>query len=247
MARNPANSSKTIANCLDFARWVDGQKWGREVSLTNGLLGSSAAPGVRAELRIRETAANSSLGRLSRHCQFDGSKKFSLRTLGTAKPVYTGNLINVQFRPFRPGDEAPFRDLNEAWIRAHFTLEKKDLEILNDPVTHILNPGGHILMATVDGAPVGCCALLAMPNRIYEIGKMTVAESYRGSGIGRKLLVFAVDYAKQLGAAGLYLESSRKLPDAVHLYESVGFRHLPPERVKPSPYARSEIHMELDF
>ena len=35
------------------------------------------------------------------------------------------------------------------------------------------------------------------------------------------------------------------LANAVHLYESVGFKHLPPERVGPSPYARADVHMEM--
>jgi len=35
------------------------------------------------------------------------------------------------------------------------------------------------------------------------------------------------------------------LANAIHLYESVGFRHLPPDRVTPSPYARSNVQMEM--
>ena len=45
----------------------------------------------------------------------------------------------------------------------------------------------------------------------------------------------------------LYLETNRKLALAIRLYESVGFRHLPPERVVPSPYARANVYMELDL
>jgi putative acetyltransferase len=32
---------------------------------------------------------------------------------------------------------------------------------------------------------------------------------------------------------------------AIRLYESLGFRHLPPERVVPSVYARADVYMEL--
>jgi len=78
----------------------------------------------------------------------------------------------------------------------------------------------------------------------FEIGKMAVAEDCRGRGVGRKLLAHVIERARQAGAKRLYLETSRKLPSAVHLYESQGFTHMPgPSR--PSPYARSEVYMEM--
>jgi hypothetical protein len=35
------------------------------------------------------------------------------------------------------------------------------------------------------------------------------------------------------------------LTPAIRLYESQGFRHLPPERIVPSVYARADVYMEL--
>jgi GNAT superfamily N-acetyltransferase len=76
---------------------------------------------------------------------------------------------------------------------------------------------------------------------------MTVTEGHRGRGLGRKLLEHTVELARELGAASLYLETNSSLVDAIHLYHEVGFRHLPPERVTPSPYARADVFMELIF
>jgi GNAT superfamily N-acetyltransferase len=149
------------------------------------------------------------------------------------------------FRMFEPGDEAAFRELNEAWIRQYFAIEPKDVEVLGDPAGHILDHGGEIVMAMLDGRPVGCCALLALPERCFEIGKMAVAEEYRGQGIGRALLTRAIERGRERGATRLYLETSTKLPNAIHLYESEGFRYLPAERVQPSPYTRSDLFMEM--
>jgi putative acetyltransferase len=149
------------------------------------------------------------------------------------------------FRMFEPGDETAFRELNEAWIRQFFAIEPKDVEVLGDPVRHILDRGGEIVMVIQNGNPVGCCALLAMPERCFEIGKMAVAEEFRGHGIGRSLLTHAIQRGRERGAKRLYLETSTKLPNAIHLYESEGFRHLPPERVQPSPYTRSDLYMEM--
>jgi GNAT superfamily N-acetyltransferase len=86
-----------------------------------------------------------------------------------------------------------------------------------------------------------------MEGGCYEVAKMTVVEEHRGRGLGRQLLQHVIEYGQSLGAKRLYLETNNKLRNAVHLYESLGFRHLPPERVKPSPYARSNVQMELTF
>jgi putative acetyltransferase len=153
--------------------------------------------------------------------------------------------MHITFRPFQTGDETAFRELNEAWIRQFFSIETKDEEVLGDPAEHILRPGGEIVMAIFDGRAIGCCALLAMGNGGFEIGKMAVTEEHRGCGVGKRLMVHVVQRARQVGALRLYLETSTKLPNAIHLYESHGFRHLPPERVRRSPYARSDVYMEM--
>jgi putative acetyltransferase len=154
-------------------------------------------------------------------------------------------LSPVEFRHFAPGDEAAFRELNEAWIAGNFVVEDKDREVLDDPVAHILQPGGALLMAVQDGVAIGTCGLLAMEDGSFEVAKMTVAERYRGQGIGKKLLAHVIEYARAIGAPRLYLETNEKLVNAIRVYESLGFRHLPPERVHPSPYARANVYMEL--
>jgi putative acetyltransferase len=152
--------------------------------------------------------------------------------------------LTVQLRPFEPGDAVAFRQLNEAWIEKHFKLEQPDHEALGDPVGYILEPGGHIFVACAEDRVIGCCALIRVRAGVFEVAKMAVAEEYRGRGVGRKLLAFVIEQARALGATLLKLESSDKLANAVHLYESLGFHHLPPE---PSPYARANVFMELQL
>ncbi len=153
----------------------------------------------------------------------------------------------IEFRPFRAGDGKAFRVLNEAWIERHFGIEEKDRITLGDPEGKILARGGHIFVAVDGETVVGCCALIFLRPGVFEAAKMTVAESYRGRGLGRKLLEFTVVQAKSLGATSLYLETNDSLLDAIHLYESLGFQQLPAERVTPSPYARANVFMELVF
>ncbi|WP_294569879.1 hypothetical protein [uncultured Arthrobacter sp.] len=42
----------------------------------------------------------------------------------------------------------------------------------------------------------------------------------------------------------LFLGSSTKLGNAVHLYESVGFVHVPLSDLGPLPYRRADVYMK---
>jgi len=153
----------------------------------------------------------------------------------------------LTIREFRPGDEADFRRLNEEWTVRYFALEPKEKVLLADPRGTILDAGGRIFFAVRKGQTVGCCALLAMRPGEFEIAKMAVTESMRRAGIGRQLLEKAITEARAAGAHRLYLETNKTLVGAIRLYESAGFRHVLPERVIPSAYARADVYMELYF
>jgi putative acetyltransferase len=152
----------------------------------------------------------------------------------------------ITIRLFQHGDANSFRDLNEAWISKFFRLEDHDRVQLAQP-ENILHAGGQIVMALAGEERIGCCALVFVKPGVYEVAKMAVSEAYQGRGVGRKLLEYTIAQAKTLGAHTLELASNSKLANAVHLYESLGFRHLSPERTEPSPYARANVFMELHF
>jgi len=153
----------------------------------------------------------------------------------------------IVIREFQPGDEEAFRLLNEEWIRRYFRLEPKDLEILGDPHSNILNKGGHILFAVESCRCIACCALLRLGENEYEIAKMAVTDTHQRGGIGRQLLQATCETARALGARRLWLETNRALAPAIRLYESLGFQHVPPERATASPYVRSDVQMEKFF
>jgi putative acetyltransferase len=109
----------------------------------------------------------------------------------------------------------------------------------------ILDRGGRIFVAVWQNEIVGCCALMTARGGEYEVAKMAVTEALCGAGIGRSLLEKMIAEARASGATRLYLETNRILAPAVRLYESVGFRDIPPERIMPSPYARANVYMEM--
>jgi putative acetyltransferase len=156
------------------------------------------------------------------------------------------NLPQIEIRPLLTAEDATaFRTLNEEWITRYFTLEKMDRETLGDPENMILRKGGHIFMVYLGQQAVGCVALIPMSGGVFELSKMAVSPELRGLGIGRRLLQHAITQAKRIGAKSLFLGSNARLEDAVHLYESVGFRHVPAESIPEMPYARANVFMEL--
>jgi GNAT superfamily N-acetyltransferase len=153
----------------------------------------------------------------------------------------------VTIREFARGDEDAFYRLNEEWIVRYFAMEPKDRAALEDPHGEILDRGGRMFFAVFRGEIVGCCALLASGPGEFEVAKMAVTQSAQGKGIGRRLLRAVIDAARAAGAARLFLESNSRLAPAISLYETAGFRHIPPERRAASPYARCDVSMELVF
>jgi GNAT superfamily N-acetyltransferase len=154
-------------------------------------------------------------------------------------------VAEITIRQFRAGDAAAFRRLNEEWITRFFRIEPKEAPVLADPQRNILDPGGRIFFATAGDRCVGCCALVRMRDKEFEVAKMAVEPQYQGAGIGRRLLQAVIEEGRGAGAQRLYLETNHVLKPAIRLYESAGFKHIDSNRITPSPYARANVYMEM--
>jgi putative acetyltransferase len=165
-----------------------------------------------------------------------------------ASTVSPASAPTIEIRALLPGDDATaFRTLNEEWIARYFSLEARDIETLGDPETTILRKGGSIFIVYADSLPVGCAALIPLGQGVYELSKMAISPQLRGRGLGRRLLLHTIAQARLLGATSLFLGSNTRLADAVHLYESVGFRHVPPASLPPNPYNRANVFMQMSL
>lgn len=148
----------------------------------------------------------------------------------------------VEIQAYSPEWREAFYRLNAQWLQRHFVIEDVDERMLRDPEHYVLEPGGTILFAILDGRPIGTCALLKEDEGLYELSKMAVDEAHHGLGAGRLLLAAAIDTFHALGGSTLFLESSSKLKRALGMYERAGFLHQPAPR-PGSHYARADIYM----
>lgn len=170
-----------------------------------------------------------------------------MSTLTTESTMETNSIQpRIEIRAMKIGDDlTPFRALNEEWITHFFKMETTDYKTLGDPENTILRVGGSIFFVYADDVAVACVALIPMEDGTYELSKMAVSPAMRGLGIGRRLLEYTVEEARRQGIARLFLGSSKRLENAVHLYEAIGFRHMPEAR-RPKPlYSRADVFMEM--
>lgn len=137
-----------------------------------------------------------------------------------------------------------FRDLNLAWLEEYFEVEPHDREVLNSPEARIIEPGGHVFGAELDGRIVGVGALMRHAEE-FELTKMAVTKNVQGLGIGERLVRHAIELFHSADAAGLFLESSRKLAPAIGLYRKIGFQEMPGLR-PGSLYERADIYMRYE-
>ena len=109
-------------------------------------------------------------------------------------------------------------------------------------------PRGAVLLALVDGAPAGCCALRPLDAADYpnasEMKRLYVRKAFRGFGLGRQLAEATLDAARQRGFASVLLDTLDDMESARALYTDLGFAEIPPYYHNPIPgahYLKADI------
>ena len=90
---------------------------------------------------------------------------------------------------------------------------------------YVLDNGmrGRIWLAHKGDRLVGCTAMVLRDNQQGQIRWVLVDHDCRGTGLGRKLVEDALQYARDNNCTSIYLETTDGLPESQTLYESLGF------------------------
>lgn len=76
---------------------------------------------------------------------------------------------------------------------------------------------------------VGHASLFRRPEAAtLELRKLAISPAHRRRGYARTLLREVEDVAKRLGAERIVLDTGPMQPDAIALYEAMGYRRIPP-------------------
>lgn len=153
----------------------------------------------------------------------------------------------VEVIAYSPRLKSHFERLNREWIEKYFEIESHDTKLFKNPEKEVIQKGGAIIFAKIGADIVGTCSLLYSDEENggygYELAKLSVAEAYKGLGLGELLCQEIIRLAKEKGAKTLSLTTNSRLGPAIHLYEKLGFRET--FRGHHDKYQRVDLVMAL--
>ncbi|GAA4000069.1 GNAT family N-acetyltransferase [Hymenobacter fastidiosus] len=85
----------------------------------------------------------------------------------------------------------------------------------------------HVVLAYLDGEAVGCGAFREHAAGEVEVKRMFVPPAHRGQGVAGKVLAELEAWARELGYTACVLETGKKQPEAIRLYEKSGYVYIP--------------------
>jgi ribosomal protein S18 acetylase RimI-like enzyme len=132
----------------------------------------------------------------------------------------------------------------EAWLGMDLCFQNFEEELLNLPGKYA-KPDGRLLIAAFDGGPAGCVAMRKLEDGTCEMKRLYIRPEFRGAGLGNRLISTLLEEAREAGYKRLRLDTfPPKMGKAVSLYESYGFRPIPPYYHNPH---EGVLFMELDL
>jgi DNA-binding MarR family transcriptional regulator/GNAT superfamily N-acetyltransferase len=144
----------------------------------------------------------------------------------------------------------PARPDAQQCLRAYFAELDRRFDTGFDPALSISAgndelrpPAGLLVLAWLRERPVGCGALKFHGDQPAELKRMWVAESARGLGIGRRILVELERLADMHAVRTLRLETNRTLAEAIGLYRSAGYVEVPAFNDEPYAHHWFEKHL----
>ncbi|GMF14197.1 unnamed protein product [Phytophthora lilii] len=158
----------------------------------------------------------------------------------------TANIVIRQFRAvdlpqvvevFKGGmrSYAPFRALPEQ-MEAYFQKSLND--DLADIMGTYITSGGNFWVATSKEEPtevVGIVGLEPKDNQEGELRRMSVKDTYRRFGVGRKLIVVLEEWAQSNGFRKVWLTTGGVMDKARAFYSSMGYEQTAITVVNESP------------
>lgn len=105
-------------------------------------------------------------------------------------------------------------------------------------------PLGVLLLARDGTESVACGALRPLEQGVCEMKRLFIRPTWRRKGLGRLLGEKIIQAAAEIGYQRMRLDTLDSMKPAIALYESLGFRRIPPYYSNPSERA---VFMELEL
>lgn len=82
----------------------------------------------------------------------------------------------------------------------------------------------HAVVCYENAQAIGCGAIKAFSDEVMEVKRMYVSPEGRNKGIATRVLTELEDWAREMGYARCVLETGKRQPEAIALYEKNGYR-----------------------
>jgi ribosomal protein S18 acetylase RimI-like enzyme len=105
-------------------------------------------------------------------------------------------------------------------------------------------PRGCLLLARDGVTALGCVGVRPIDAETCEMKRLYVRSVGRGTGLGRRLAVAAIDFGREAGYRAMRLDTLPSMTSAQALYLSLGFLAIAPYRASP---VAGNVFMELDL
>ncbi|KKW69282.1 GCN5 family acetyltransferase [Lampropedia cohaerens] len=140
-------------------------------------------------------------------------------------------------------DYAQVRELLQEYVQTldvALDLQSFEQELAQLPGEYA-EPHGCLVLAHVDGAPAGCCAMRPLVAADYsnaaEMRRLYVRKPFRGFGLGRQLAQCVMEAAQIAGYSCILLDTLGTMDAARALYEDLGFEEIDAYYFNPHPDA----------
>lgn len=85
----------------------------------------------------------------------------------------------------------------------------------------------HVVVLFQNNEAIACGAIKPYDDNAMEVKRMFVVPNARGKGLARQVLAELEAWAKDLGYTKCLLETGKRMPDAIGLYEKSGYQRIP--------------------
>lgn len=99
-------------------------------------------------------------------------------------------------------------------------------------------PDGMLLLAMHNVQPAGCVAYRRLDPQTCEMKRLFVASSFRGQGLGTRLISELFEQARKTPYTRMRLDSHPHMRAAIHLYQQHGFYEITAYNQNPTPGIR---------
>ena len=148
----------------------------------------------------------------------------------------TGPAAALDISPIRPDEhDAVRRIVIDTYRTLDVTIHPEYGEELVDVARRAADPNAVVLVARLDGRPVGHAVVVLGDSPMADhvepeassLRMVAVLPEAQGRGVGRALIVEAMAVARRAGRRTMRLYTQPMMHAAQHIYESLGFRHVP--------------------